>query len=312
MLNERFNVQKNILLIGWLLPALLIWSCTNKKEVSKVTISFGGFKQPVTSFDLDFDYSTLRINNFGYRPVLDFPSQRLAVEFSRVYRLPTKNASQLKALFNNHRPDSTTILENNDAMDGSGFTIYYIRPNTDTVQLQVAKPKREKYYESAYKQIDSFFAVAYQAVDDSSGIASLDDSYNVYYPRLPVRKVSSDPPVYRIWGTVNGCRADQPELISFLESIKNEECAIVEIRSQKLSYCIAEVFAQYSLRGNIHFISADLERNWDIMQAKKQEKAGLATVEEARFYKQWLAIPKAALFKSKAAIIQEYRQLKQK
>jgi len=308
------------------LSALFLFSCSNKKEVSKVTLAFAGFKSPTTSFDLDFDAGTLRLNDFGYDAVLDFPSQKLIPEFSQIYSVPRKKLQSLKKLFNLHRPDSTIKLLNNDDFDGSGFTVYYIRPNIDTTKLLVVRPSRGKYYHDAYVQVDSFFNIVYQVIHDSLGIATVDKHYQLYYPLFPVRKLSDSPPVYKIWGEVTGSAEDQPDLKKFLESIKNEKCVIVEIAPKALSYAITSVFAEYALQRNIHFVSTDLERCWDILQEQKQEMADLATLKQrlkedpdylsrfefylshGRVYNEWLSIPKEELFKQKAAILRDADQ----
>jgi hypothetical protein len=297
-------------------------SCTDsKKSIQSVTLDFACFKSPYTSFTIDFSSKILTCKNFGYEPKVNEQTNELIAVYKRDYKLQSEAADELREMFSKYVPDITTRREEEDVVDGGGFQISYVRSAKDTIKLTVVNPTHTDTYKTDILQIDKFFKVAHTVVTDSPGINTLDETYEVYFSGPPIRKVSENPLTYKIWGNFSGCREDNKELLDFLNGLSKEKCVIVETGKRKLSYCLTEVIAAYSLRGNIYFVSdGDLPWLWtelhalkkQVFDAKKQNKTVEETPGNAVFlnvylrdsaiFNKWLDIPKEELFKSKLEI----------
>lgn len=297
-------------------------SCTDsKKLIQSVTLDFACFKSPYTSFTVDFSSNTLVCKNFGYEPKLNEKTKEPISVYEKDYKLNSKAADELREMFSKYVPDTTTRREEEDVADGGGFRISYVRSPKDTVKLTVVNPTHNDKYKTDLLQIDNFFKVAYMVVKDSLGINTLDETYEVYFSGPPIRKVSESPLTYKIWGNFSGCREDNKELLNFLNGLSKEKCVVVEVGKRKLSYCLTEVIADYSLRGNIHFVSDDdLPWLWtelnalkkQVLDAKNQNKTVEETpgngvflsvyLRDSAIFNKWLNIPKEELFISKFEI----------
>ena len=290
-------------------------------SIQIVTLDFACFKSPYTSFTVDFSSNTLTCKNFGYEPKVNEKTKELIAVYEKDYKLNSESADELRKMFSKYVPDTTTKRGEEDVVDGGGFRISYVRSPKDTVRLTVVNPSRNDKYKTDFLQIDKFFEVAYTAVTDSMGINTLDETNEVYFSGLPIRKISEHPLTYKVWGNFSGCREDNKELIDFFNSLSKEKCVIIEVVERKFSYCLTEVIAEYSLKGNIHFISADdLPWLWtelnelkrEVLDAKKQNKTLEKTpsngvflsvyLEDSAILNRWLDTPKDELFKSKQAI----------
>lgn len=299
-------------------------SCNDSKpSIQSVTLDFASFKSPYTSFTVDFSSNTLTCKNFGYEPKVNEKTKEPIAIYEKNYKLNSESASELRKMFIKYVPDSTTRRGEEDVMDGGGFQISYVRLPKDTVNLNVVNPFRNDKYKTDFLQIDNFFEVAYTVVADSMGINTLDETNEVYFSGPPIRKISESPLSYKIWGNFSGCRADNKELLNFLNSLSKEKCAIVEVGERKLSYCLTEVIAEYSLKGNIHFVSNDdLPWLWtelnalkkQVLDAKRQSKTVKETpgngvfldvyLRDSTIFNKWLNIPKNELFKTKQELKQ--------
>ncbi len=284
-------------------------------------LEFACFKSPSTSFTIDFNSNTLTCKNFGYEPKVNEKTKELISVYEKSYKLNSESADELGEMFRKYKPDTTTRRGEEDVMDGGGFRISYVRSPKDTVKLTVVNPIHNDKYKKDLLQIDNFFKVAYMFVKDSLGINTLDETYEVYFSGPPIRKVSENPLTYKMWGNFNGCREDNKELLNFLNGLSKDNCVIVEVGERKLSYCLTEVIAEYSLKGNIHFVSNDdLPWLWtelndlkkQVLDAKKQNRTVKETpsngvlldvyLEYSVILNKWLDMPKEELFKSKQEI----------
>jgi hypothetical protein len=309
--------RTSIICYSFFLFAALIISCSHMKPLQSVNLYFDAFHSPSVSFAIDFDSSILVCKNYGYEPKLDSVTKQLITVFEKRYKLSSLSTSKLQQLFSKYAPD-TSLYHYEEAMDGGGFMIEYVRSKGDTAKLTAINISRSKYT-SDYIQLDSFFQEAYMVVKDSMGINTLDETYESYYSEMPIRKVSEEPLTYKIWGNFTGCREDNKELTDFLNGLAKEKCSIIEVGYRKLSYCLTEVIADYSLKGNIHFVSDedDLPWIWDelnelkaqVLEAKKHNKVLEETssngvflsvyLHDSAVLNRWLETPRKELFKSK-------------
>ena len=312
--------MKRFLTISVLIVCLGQISCHNKKSVKNVTLDFACFKHPYTSFIIDFDSKTLTCKNFGYEPKLNEKTNEPIAVYEKGYELNSKAIDELKEIFSKYAPDTTIRRAEEDVVDGGGFRISYVHSPKDTVRLTVVNPSRNDKYKTDFQQIDKFFEIAYTVVTDSMGINTLDESNEVYFSGLPIRKVSENPLTYKIWGNFSGCREDNKELVDFFNGLSKEGCVLVDIGERKLSYCLTEIIAEYSLKRNIHFIRGeDLPWLWGILKdlrkqvldAKKQNRVlshniSLLDVylKDSAVFNKWLDIPENELFKTKEQLIQ--------
>ena len=316
--------MKRLLTILFFIISVSQISCTDsKKLIQSVTLDFACFKSPYTSFTVDFNSNTLTCKNFGYEPKVNEKTKELIAVYEKDYKLNSEANDELREMFSKYVPDTTTRRAEEDVADGGGFQISYVRSAKDTVKLTVVNPTHNDTYKTDLLQIDKFFKVAYTVVTDSLGINTLDETYEVYFSGPPIRKVSENPLTYKIWGNFSGCRADNKELLDFLSGLSKEKCVVVEVGKRKLSYCLTEVIAEYSLRGNIHFVSDDdLPWLWtelnalkkQVLDAKKQNRTVEETLgngvfldvylRDSTIFNKWLDIPKNELFKTKQELKQ--------
>jgi len=314
-MKEFLTILVFIILLGQI-------SCNDsKKSIQSVTLDFACFKSPYTSFTVDFSSNTLVCKNYGYEPKLNEKTKEPISVYEKDYKLNSEVANELREMFSKYVPNTTTRREEGDVTDGGGFRISYVRSPKDTVNLTVVNPIHNDKHKTDLLQIDNFFKVAYMVVKDSLGVNTLDETYEVYFSGPPIRKVSEDPLTYKIWGNFSGCREDNKELVNFLNRLSKYNCVAVEVGKRKLSYCLTEVIAEYSLKGNIHFISNDdLPWLWtelndlkkQVLDAKKQNKTVEKTSDNAVFLSvyledsvilnKWLDRPKEELFKTKTEI----------
>lgn len=313
--------MKQCLVILFFIISLGHISCNdNKTSIQSVTLDFACFKSPYTSFTIDFNSNTLICKNFGYEPKLNEKTNELISVYEKDYKLNSEVANELREVFSKYVPDTTTRRAEEDVADGGGFQISYVRSLKDTVKLTVVNPTHNDKYKTDLLQINKFFTVAYTVVMDSLGINTLDETYEVYFSGLPIRKVSENPLTYKIWGNFSGCREDNKELLDFFNGLSKKDCVLVDIGERKLSYCLTEIIAEYGLKRNIHFIRGkDLPWLWEILsdlkkqvlEASKQNKVLSHNIplldvylKDSALFNKWLDIPENELFKTKEELTQ--------
>jgi hypothetical protein len=298
----------------------------NKDNVQSVTLQFDSFKSPYTSFSFDFTTHVLTCRNFGYDPKLDTKTNGMVPTFEKEYNIDAESSRRLRELFDTYMPDTLTRhIQHYDA-DGGGFEIDYVRQNKDTTKLFVENPIRNDKFKTDFEQIDELFRVAYSSVLDSIGINTIDETYEIYSADVPIRKLSEQPLTYKIWGNFSGCREDNRDLVNFLDSISKKPCVLIEIGNRKLSYCLTEVIAEYSLKENMHFLSADdLPFLWKEMNNLKKQVDYAKThnitladtpgnavlldiyLSDSTILNKWLSLDKEQLFGTKATTQQPCR-----
>jgi hypothetical protein len=249
---QRQRRMRNIILI-LILQSFFCCECKSQADsLQFVKLTFSGFKTPTSIFEINFRENRLHL--------LQYYSYTKDTVCNKDYTFAESDIKILKQILYKNAP--TGLLEKREmALDGGGFVIFYKKANSDTSKLLVRNPERTKKYEKEYSQIDNFFDFAYSIVRDSVGESALDNAYERYYDKLPIRKIGDNPLEYKIWGNISGCREDSKELVDFFKNLPADKCVIVDIGNRNLSYCLTEVVVEQLQKQKLFIVSGDY-LNW--------------------------------------------------
>jgi hypothetical protein len=244
--------MRNLILI-LLIESIFCCGCKSQADdLQFVKLTFAGFKTPASFFDLDFKAKKLSI--------IQYYNYSKDTVCNKSYIFTESDIKKLKQVLYENSPNG--LLEKREmALDGGGFVIQYKKTNSDTSKLIVGNPTRTKKYEKEYLQIDKFFDFAYSIVKDSIGENALDNAYERYYDKLPIRKINDNPLEYKIWGSISGCREDNKELVDFFKNLPTDQCIIVDIGDRNLSYCLSEVVVEQLTKPKLFIVSGEY-LNW--------------------------------------------------
>lgn len=243
-------MKKLLFLFFAILPYYLI---AQDSKVEKVILEFRYFKYPTTEYRIDYKKNELtcikKYKTYDYNDT---------IVFNKTYKFTNKDFEIIKHELKQNIPDSV-LRKSEPALDGGGFVINYFRKNRKKSELIINNPSRksEKYIHE-FKIIDNFLDFAYSIVKDSTGIKTLDETYDPYFTGLPIRKISENPLEYKIWGNISGNASWKNDLIPFLESLPKDKCVIIDCDNQ-LSYSWQEdILRLYIIKNsNLRFANMD-------------------------------------------------------
>jgi len=222
-----------------------------ENEVEKIVLKFRRFKSPDADFEIDLKKRTFE--HTATYPVDKDPF------FHQTYTYTEKDFKKLKTELWQDMPETTVIKEEEEAFDGGGFVINYVKKHNDTMKLIVFNPIRENIkYSGEFRKLDTFFDFAYTIIKDASGIDALDQTYRPYFEGLPIRKVSDDPLKYRVWGSISGNSSDEDDnqLTPFLDQLPKDQCIVIDCNHQLSWAWQNDILKKYILKGsNIHFVN---------------------------------------------------------
>jgi len=260
-MNKKMKIY--IKRIAGVLLVFSLFSCSSGKgKVQKVELLFGpSFLYP-TKFTIDVKNKTIEQysfqNYYQVKEQIDSNSYKvhkkdtLIIHYLKSFRVENENLSAFLAQVENAGLDSTTTHQKM-VLDGIGYQITSINNSNDTVCLASNLSSRSTESELEFKILDAFFELAYSSINDYDGVVGLENIQDYFSYGLPIRKSVESPLEYRIWGSLSGCRADNAELVEFLENLPASEPVIFDLRNGSISYCLSEVIDEFSQKKYIYF-----------------------------------------------------------
>jgi|GEM_PF-3412977 len=231
------------------------YSIAQQDKLNAVSFDFRYFKYRNTTYTIDYLKKELSCSMFGFRGTTD-------TLFHRTYTFTDSDFKKLRTELNLNIPESH-IKKGEDAMDGGGFTISYLKNNGESSRLELTNPiSKSSKFNTELKKIDMFFDFAYHIVKDSLGIQTLDHSYAPFFRGLPVRKISNQPLEYKIWGSINSDIANNPKLTAFLDALPKNQCVIIDC-ANNLSYSLQEgILERYIIKNSNQYYINNNALEW--------------------------------------------------
>lgn len=251
-------MKKLILLI--LIGSLI--SCNNNSELKEVQVLFApSFLYP-TQFTIDIKSKTIEQYTFQksyfVKEWIDTNAytghwkDTLVVHYRKSFLIDDEVLNEFLRELKSSRLDST-IVNRKLVLDGIGFRVSKMVNKNDTISLTSNLTRRDESTDLEYKLLDAFFDLANQTIDDYDGITSIENIQDYFDYGLPLRKVNDKPIEYRVWGSLSGCKSDNPELVTFLKSLPSNEPIIFDLRNGSFSICLNSLLKEYDNQKFIYY-----------------------------------------------------------
>lgn len=219
---------------------LILFSCSDNTNVEKIEYNFyPAFLSPI-AYKIDINSKTLSQESIKteYSSIYD---NRL---LSKDYKIKENHLNLFIAQIEASKLDSS-LVHKISVLDGIGFKFNSINKKNDTISLISVSPSRTEENKIDYIILDAFFQLANTTIDDYKGISHVENIQDYFSYGLPIKKMSDSPLEYRVWGSVTGCKTDNPELISFLDSLPNNKPVILDLRNGSFAPCLSDLIVEY-------------------------------------------------------------------
>lgn len=195
----------------------------------------------------------------------------LIVYYKKTFKINKVDLNKFLQSVNENKLDSN-IVHDRIVLDGVSFNYSTVNNNNDTISLKSVCPNRNEN-KLDYKYFDAFFELAYATINDYQGICLIEEIQDYFSYGLPIKLTSKEPLEYKIWGTISGCRNDNPELLEFLKQLPNDKPIIFDIRNGSFSPCLYELFDDYGHKKNIFYYGKEsLDNEWTKIKLKNSFK----------------------------------------
>lgn len=145
-----------------------------------------------------------------------------------------------------------SVAHGRSVLDGIWFKISKLYSNHDTLLLRSRSPDNSATFKMDYKLLDALFDILYSTVNDSEGIAIVEDLQH-YFDIAPIRITRKDPLEIRVHNyTFGGCRISKDYLKSYIYTIPNKPI-IFDFRNGSLAHCLYWVFEEIGKEREIYF-----------------------------------------------------------
>lgn len=281
-----------------------LYSCTNDKKPKKIEFLFAPAFLNLTKFTVDVENKSIEVYTWQTKYIEhekvkdslmeDITKDTLIVHYKKTFKISNQNLQDfLKELESSHF--DKTIQHGEDCLDGVGFKIDKIDVKNDTISLTTRNPKRNNKYKTDFQILDAFFKLSYATITDYKGICTLENIQDYFNYGLPIRQINKNPLEYRVWGSISGCREDNPSLISFFEKLPKDKPVILDLRNGDFSLCLFEVLADYTKKRKLFFYTnnkaseykKESEKLKDEMEILKKAKKDFTDIEEQYKSKRW-------------------------
>jgi len=184
----------------YILLIIILFSCNRDKNKVINYEFYPSFSSPI-SYKIDLENDFLIIENINYSKKTKIKENDLEIftkeiEFAKI---------------------DSSINHTKQLLDGIGLRVSLVSEKNDSIILETSSPNRLGEELIDYKLLDPFYDLVYKTINDSQGQILTEDTQNYFDYGLQVRKISSNPIEYRIWGNYN-----DEEIIAFLEGLPNE------------------------------------------------------------------------------------------
>ena len=234
---------------------LLLSSCESKTDLKEVQVLFVPSFLHSTKFTIDVENKIIEQCTYqdGYyvKEWIDSTSYKthrkdtLIIHYQKSFSIKDKVLNKFLNELNKSQLNTTT-KHREPMLDGVVFRISKINIKNDTISLTSNITRRNEKSILEYKILDPFFDLLNNTINEYEGISEIEKIQDYYSYGLPIKKVNDKPLEYRIWGSISGCREDNPELISFLNSLPNNKPILFDLRNGSFAYCLNEVLEEYS------------------------------------------------------------------
>jgi len=278
---KLFQLKKLILL--FLIGSL--FSCNTEAELKKVQVLFTpSFLHP-TTFTIDIENKTIEQythqNSYYVNEWIDSTSYRshridtLVVHYQKSFPIDDQTLTKFLSDISSAKLDKN-IEHYEPVLDGVSFGIRKIDTKNDTISLSSNRTARIEEYRLEYILLDAFFYLAYKSINDYEGFSQIENIQDYFAYGLPIRKVADTPLEYRVWGRIRGCREDNQEFLTLLESFPDDEPILFDLRNGNIAYCLNEVLEEYSEKKQLYLYgsSTALESKKIMDTIKSAEKNG--------------------------------------
>ena len=278
-------MKKKYLIIIFFLIGIL-QSCDKKQNPKKIEFLFAPSFLNLTKFTIDIENKT--IEQYSYQSsyivqkknsknvIEELSKDTLIVHYKKTFKINNENLQD----FSNELELSQfnkTVKHGERCLDGVGFRISKINMKNDTISLTTSNPLRNNKYKTDFKILDAFFKLSYKTISDYKGICIVENIQDYFNYGLPIRLVSKNPLEYRVWGSVSGCREDNPDLIAFFNKLPNNKPVLFDLRNGSFSICLYEVLGDFSKKKQLYFYGKNESLEYKkIIEKQKNE------IEEAK------------------------------
>jgi hypothetical protein len=262
-------------------------SCVSKEEnLKEINIEFyPAFVKP-TKFTIDINNRT--IVQYQYQTSImyydpdsikwgSFYAHRvkykdtLIVYYKKTFQINKVDLNKFLQSVNENKLDSN-IVHDRIVLDGVSFKFNTINFKNDTFSLTSVCPDRHEN-KLDYKYLDAFFEFAYATINDYKGVCLIENIQDYFSYGLPIKFISNEPLEYRIWGTISGCRNDNPKLLEFLKQLPIDKPIIFDLRNGSFSPCLYELFDDYGHKKNLFYYGKEnLDNEWTKIKLKNSFK----------------------------------------
>lgn len=244
----------------------ILFSCNNNKNPIKIEFLFTPSFLNQTKFTIDVENKTIeeyssqtsytKYKRNDANQIEEVTKDTLIVHYKKTFKISNEN---LQDFLNELELSqfNKTLKHGEKCLDGVGFRISKIDMKNDTISLTTSNPKRNNNYKTDYKLLDAFFKLSYKTINDYKGICNIENIQDYFNYGLPIRLVSKNPLEYRVWGSVSGCRDDNPKLIAFFNELPNNKPVLFDLRNGSFSICLYEVLGDFSKKKKLFFYGKD-------------------------------------------------------
>lgn len=244
----------------------ILYSCNNNQNPKKVEFLFAPSFLNQTKFTIDIENKTIeeyssQTSYTEYKKndanqIEEITKDTLIVHYKKIFKISNRNLQDFLNELELSKFDKT-LKHGEKCLDGIGFRINKINFKNDTISLTTGNPRRNNKYKSDFKILDAFFKLSYQSINDYKGICNVENIQDYFNYGLPIRLVRENPLEFRVWGSVSGCREDNPELISFFNKLPNNKPIIFDLRNGSFSICLYEVLGDFNKKKKLFFLGTD-------------------------------------------------------
>jgi len=269
-----------------ILLTLILFSCKTKTDLKEVQFLFApSFLHP-TKFKINIENSTIEQytyqDSYYVKEWIDSTSHKthrkdtLIVHYKNTFNINKSDLDEFLTELNLSKLDST-IEHRRSVLDGIGFRVSKINTLNDTISLTSISPNRTEEYKMDYKILDAFFNLSYKSIDDYNGISRIENIQDYFNYGLAIKKMNNDPLEYRIWGTISGCKSDNPEFVKLLNSLPLNKPTIFDLRNGSIAPCLNSLLNEYNKKKIYYYGNLELTGvNQEIKILEEQLKVAIS------------------------------------
>ena len=262
-----------------ILLSLFLFSCGDDKIVYEF---YPAFTTPI-HYTIDIERRTLSQNSKQFVTEQSIHGSNEII--NKQYQINLNVLETFLEKIESAEIDSSIQRSSDVLLDGITFRFSKINQWNDSISLISTSPDRKEKYQNDYKILDAFFELTNNTIKNNNKGQSLTENIQDYFDYgLPIRKIDGKPLEYRVWGTISGCKDRNETLITFLDSLPQNEPIIFDLRNGSFAPCLTELLQESAEKKQIYFygnfelnkLDLDIEIKEDeLSEAEKDNSSGL-------------------------------------